>query len=161
MGTSVFVITDDYKSFFNQLRLAPSEYCNTGAMPPPRLGQNMASFGYDTVLGFGIKMASNVAQRFANFLVNIFRKSIEPAVQKVVQKHKHNREFCRWWDHRLKLGDWQATLCAIFMYTDDPCILAVGPDMVYEALKAWSWMARERGTMMAIPEKRSLGLAAK
>ena len=29
LGETIFVITDDFKSFFNQLRLAPSEYCKT------------------------------------------------------------------------------------------------------------------------------------
>ena len=47
------------------------------------------------------------------------------------------------------------------MYCDDPCILAVGPDMAHEVLKVWSWMSKAGGTMMAIPEKRCFGLSAK
>ena len=62
LGLSIFMITDDYASFFNQLRLSKSEYPKTGAMHPPRTGQEQASFAYDTALGFGIKMASNVAK---------------------------------------------------------------------------------------------------
>ena len=54
LGTCVFVITDDYKSFFNQMRLALSEYPMTGVMHPPRPGQGRASFAYDSVLGSGI-----------------------------------------------------------------------------------------------------------
>ena len=162
LGTSVFVITDDYKSFFNQLRLAKSEYCKSGVMHPPRHGEDRASFAYDTVLGFGINMASNVAQRFADFIVSIFRKAIRPAVGKKARELKQqNSNFSQWWRDRLKLGELQASLVSIFMYCDDPCILAVGPDMAYECLKAWNWMAKSSNTMMAIPEKRSFGLASK
>ena len=72
-------------------------------------------------------------------------------------------EFAEWWSDRQALGEWQATLVAMFMYCDDPCILSVGPEMTYEleVLKVWSWMASEGRTMMAIPEKRCFGLSGK
>ena len=59
------------------------------------------------------------------------------------------------------LEEWQAALVVMLMYCDDPIILCVGPDLTHEALKVWTWMASEGNTMMAIPEKRSLGLSAK
>ena len=65
LETVVFVITDDFKSFFNQLRLSRSEYSMPGAVHPPEAREDKVAFAYDSVLGFGIKMASNVAQRFA------------------------------------------------------------------------------------------------
>ena len=49
----------------------------------------------------------------------------------------------------------------MLMYCDDPCILCVGADMTFEALKAWHWLSRSSNTMMAIPEKRTLGISAK
>ena len=102
LDTCVFVITDDYKSFFNQMRFAPSEYSMTGVMHPPRTGESKASFAYDTVLGFGIKMASNVAKRFADLLVHISRKAIDPAMDKLVKQHsEENAEFNRWVNHRM------------------------------------------------------------
>ena len=81
LNETVFMITDDYASFFNQMRLSPSEYCKSGAVHPPRQHQERVSFAYDTVLGFGIKMASNVAQRFANFLVHIMRQKLQPVME--------------------------------------------------------------------------------
>ena len=36
LGEKMFCICDDYKSFFNQLRLSPSEYAKTGVIHPPR-----------------------------------------------------------------------------------------------------------------------------
>ena len=162
LGLSVFVLTDDYKSFFNQMRTSPSEYCKTGAMHPPRAGQEWATFAYDTVLGFGIKMASNVAQRFADFLVHIFRRALLPAMGKIIDKYcSSNSEFQRWVDERSMLGAWQHAICWMFMYCDDPCVLSLGPDMAYKALKVWNWMSKTSRTMMAIPEKRSFGLSSK
>ena len=114
LGLSVFIITDDYKSFFNQLRLSPSEYSKTRAMHPSRPGEERASFAYDTVLGFGIKMASNVAQRFADFLVFIFRRAVQSAIDKLAAKYcAESEQFQKWWIDRGLLGSLQATL--VFM----------------------------------------------
>ena len=57
----LLMATDDFASFFNQLRLAPEEMHKTGVMNPPRKGQLSAQFAIDKVLGFGIRTASNVA----------------------------------------------------------------------------------------------------
>ena len=164
LGSTVFCICDDYKSFFNQLRLSPSCYSQTGAIHSPRPGHQSVSFAYDKVLGFGIKMASNIAQRFADFLVHIFKQQMAPVVEAAAKKlSKQSDTFARWWDDRLKLGSWQAVLVVMLMYCscDDPIIICVGADMTYEALKVWTWMSKQGNTMMAIPEKRSLGLSAK
>ena len=59
------------------------------------------------------------------------------------------------------MGACQAALVAMLMYCDDPIILCIGEDLTHEALKAWTWMAAPGSTMMAIPEKRSIGLSAK
>ena len=162
LDMTIFCICDDYKSFFNQMRLSPSEFCKTGAVHPPRAGQESVTFAYDKVLGFGIKMASNVAQRFADFLVFVFRRTIASAVNKAAARlSESNEAFSLWWSRRLQLGVDQAALVVMLMYCDDPIILCVGEDMTFEALRVWAWMAKQGNTMMAIPEKRSLGLAAK
>lgn len=158
----IFCICDDYKSFFNQLRLAPSKYCKTGAVHSPRKGRERVSFAYDTVLGFGIKLASNIAQRFADFLVHIFKRIVAPAVELAASKFcKENKLFAEWWQQRLALGQAQAVRVTMLMYCDDPIILCCGTDLTHEALKAWTYMTTKGSTMMAIPEKRSLGLSIK
>ena len=131
LGQQVFYICDDYASFFNQLRLSPSEYAKTGVVHPPRKGQDQVSFAYDRVLGFGLMMANNVAQRLADFLVHIFRKAITPVVRADVERLSASHpDFERWWSQRLGLGEWQATLVAMLCYCDDPIILCVGEDML-------------------------------
>ena len=117
----------------------------TGAVHPPRAGEDRVTSAYDSVLGFGIKMVSNIAQRFADFLVHIFRKALAPAVKMLAARFcAESAEFESWWEHRQSLGEGllQAVLCCMFMYCDDPCILCVGPDMAHEALKVWTWMSK-------------------
>jgi hypothetical protein len=82
LGETVFVMADDFKSYFNQLRLAPSEYHKTGMIHPPRIKAGHIQLATDTVLGFGIKRASNVAQRFGTFLVNCMRHNVDQEEQK-------------------------------------------------------------------------------
>ena len=139
LETVFFVITDDFKSFFNQLCLSRSEYSMTGAVHPPRAGEDRVTFAYDSVLGFGIKVTSNVAQRFADFLVHIFRKALAPAVQRLAARFcAESTEFGSWWKHRQSLDELQAVLCCMLMYCDDLCILCAGPDMTHKALKVWT-----------------------
>ena len=73
----LLMATDDFASFFNQLRLTPEEMHKTGVMHPPRKGQLSAQFAIDKVLGFGIRMASNVAQRFANLIRHVFCREMD------------------------------------------------------------------------------------
>ena len=75
-------MADDFKSYFNQLRLAPSEYHKTGTIRTPRAEAGHTQFATDTALGFGIKMTSNVAQRFGTFLVNCMRHIVDQEEQK-------------------------------------------------------------------------------
>ena len=162
LGEIVFMISDDYASFFNQLRLSPSECAKAGAAHPPRSGQEQVTFAYDTVLGFGIKMASNIAQKFADFLVHVMRQQLQPVMESLTGKLcGANSQFAQWWSHRCSLGEGQAVLAAMLMYCDDSCIMCVGADMTYEALKAWHWLSSSSSTMMAIREKRTLGISAK
>ena len=143
-----------FKSFFNQLRLSKGGYAQTSEVHPPRKGQSSITFGYDKVLGFGIKMASSIAQRFADFLVHIFKKQLVPVVEAATERLAQNcSALSKWWADRMQLGTWQAAC-------DEPIITCVGADLTYEALKVWTWMSKQGNTMMAIPEKRSLGLSA-
>ena len=160
LGETIFIMTDDYASFFNQLRLAPSEIPKTGVMHPPR-GTAKARFGHDKVLGFGIKMASNIAQRFADLMVFILKQRLQPAMTAVAATLcAKSTEFAAWWKHRQALGEGQALLFSVLCYTDDPCFLCLGPDMTHQVLKGWHWLTSSAGTMMAIVEKRTLGTSA-
>ena len=147
------------------MRLAPGEVYRTGGILPPRQSasgsQQPATFSGDTVLGFGIIMASNVAQRFASWMMNVFcailDQELEPLVAKYRQQFPH---FDRWWIRRSKLGLEQCRLYSAQCYTDDPRFICVGEDVMFLGLKVWRWLTKGLNTMMAIPAKRDIGTSA-
>ena len=49
----------------------------------------------------------------------------------------------------------------MMQYTDDPCILAVGADLMHRIIRAWHWLTAGMRSLMAIPEKRTLGTSAR
>ena len=100
----LLMATDDFASFFNQLRLAPEEMHKTGVMHPPRKGQLSAQFAIDKVLGFGIRMASNVAQRFANLIRHVFCREMDRLEEDSIQQLRSaSTEFDQWCIHRLQV----------------------------------------------------------
>ena len=100
----LLMATDDFASFFNQLRLAPEEMHKTGVMRPPRKGQLSAQFAVDKVLGFGIRMASNVAQRFANLIRHVFCREMERMENDSIQRLRDaSLNFDQWCIHRLQV----------------------------------------------------------
>ena len=96
----LLMATDDFASFFNQLRLAPEEMHKTGVMHPPRKGQLSAQFAIDKVLGFGIRMASNVAQRFANLIRHVFCCEVDTMEVGTIQQLRNvSPKFDQWCFH--------------------------------------------------------------
>ena len=104
LGMQLLMATDDFASFFNQLRLAPEEMHKTGVMHPPRKGQISAQFAIDKVLGFGIRMASNIAQRFANLIRHIFCREMDKFEEDTIQQLRNaSPVFDQWCLHRLQV----------------------------------------------------------
>ena len=100
----LLMATDDFASFFNQLSLAPEELWKTGVMHPPRSGQNSAQFAIDKVLGFGTRMASDIAQRVANLIRHVFsREMYRMDTEDLRFLRSASPEFDRWCCHRLKV----------------------------------------------------------
>ena len=94
--------TDDFASFFNQLRLAPEELWKTGVMHPLRNGETSAQLAIDKVLGFGIRMASNIAQRFANLIRHVFCREMDKMDIEALQLLREaSPMFDNWCRHRL------------------------------------------------------------
>ena len=72
----------------------------TGVMHPPRKGQLSAQFAIDKVLGFGIRMASNVAQRFANLIRHVFCCEVDTMEVGTIQQLRNvSPKFDQWCFH--------------------------------------------------------------
>ena len=71
LSLTVYTAADDFKNFFNQLRLAPEEFWKCG-MILSQLGDPRYAAEY--IMTFGLRPASNIAQRFADAIVSIWRR---------------------------------------------------------------------------------------
>ena len=58
----------------------------TGVMYPLREGQLSTQFAIDKVLGFGIRMTSNVDQRFANLIRHVFCREMDKMEEDAIQQ---------------------------------------------------------------------------
>ena len=91
LGEPVYVIGDDFKDYFNQLAMAPSELhkvgtvflAEAGDLPlsggEPAEGTDQLVFVSERRLGFGTHGASNIAQRFSDALVDWYREDMDVA----------------------------------------------------------------------------------
>lgn len=88
----IYIFGDDAKDYFNQLAMASSELHKLGIVflaqkgevlePPPHapsLGGARLVFVSEKRFGFGTHGASNIAQRFSNALLDLFRDAMDEA----------------------------------------------------------------------------------
>ena len=157
----VYSGTDDVFSFFNQIKLAPSEiwktglhWCNLTQDPAP-----WGTFVVEKVLGFGLSPNSNIAQRFANAIVYMFCNRFDLIEEPMLSQEK-NPAIRSWIEARRSLGPTQCRLYIIKMYTDDVKFVVVGTQRLIRFLRCWDNLMKELGLIMAIAKKRQLGCAS-
>jgi hypothetical protein len=152
VGSSpVFAAADDFKNFFNQLMLAPEEYWKCCMVLTESLH---AVFATEYIMTFGLRPASNIAQRFADSILHLFRIRMDAEdAPHLALLRKEYPGFDAWCKRRRG----QIRLYAAFIYTDDPLFLAISPERMARVLKVWTTLCVDLGLMMAIPEKRQCG----
>ena len=205
LGEPVYIIGDDFKDYFNQLAMAESELHKlgivflregdehdglldgvTGSPFVPVVDSGQLVFISERRLGFGTHGASNIAQRFSDALLYLFREDMDAADAPFFDAPSPQMQ--AWLDareqaagaaaaasyesfgnfdmddepsdarhmHRLE----QRRLYSAYVYSDDPVFLVVGVERTLRALRAWRRLTTSAGLIMAIPEKRSLGTHA-
>ena len=135
-------------------------------------------------LGFGTHGASNIAQRFSDALLNLFRidmdtadadtlryglsgpmdewlsarEAVAAATQaECADRTAHTREPVGGVQPTLPDFCLQTRLYTAYMFSDDPAFIVVGVDRAILALRIWRRLTDDVGLLMAIPEKRALG----
>ena len=88
------------------------------------------TFVVEHSLGFGISMASNIAQRFAYGLMCIFLRALDKAEAPFLAADLRNPARRAWIKARRALsartGRNECRLASALMYTDDPALLVIG-----------------------------------
>ena len=195
----VYGYGDDARDYFNQLAMAECELHKLGivflAEPGdlsdlPPVGAPFASdqliFISELRLGFGTHGASNLAQRFSEALLHLFRLDMDAAEGPFFDGPTPAMR--QWLLARRKVAESlaaaeqaacqaqsscmpaptadvverhfqvQRRLYTVFMYTDDPIWIVVDVDRTLRALRVWRRLTNAVNLIMAIPEKRHLGV---
>ena len=184
--------TDDIADYFNHLPLATSEWwvsCLFWAFGQDGNLQGFASpfsspitVVSEKVLGFGVSLSPNVAQRFAEAIVATFRSRFDEEEEmlfaQLLDPVSHQcapynvldalttsgdgwTDVCRWIHERRRLtaltGRNQLRRYAVHIYTDDPVFTVVGSDVLLRAMRCWHSTTVDFGLRMAIARKRQVG----
>ena len=194
LGEPIFVFTDDIKDFFNQLAIAECDLHKLNFIflaesqddirTPDRhhLPQTEAAqllFVSERRLGFGTHGASNIAQRFSDAVLALFRQDLDAEEQELVFDQPMSEELEQWVRARREVAKRlcadaekddtpscpceelasieQRRLYAAYIYTDDGLFITVGVERTLRALKAWRRLTGHINLLMAAPEKRGIG----
>ena len=163
----LFILTDDFKDFFNQFSLASFEQWKVGFPWVREADADTETFCWiaEKTLGFGYTSASNFAQRVAWAIVDEIARLMD----------EQDAEF---WANTDDMTDEQRSLVRIrsqlsrdtgrqqlrlfsvqHMYTDDPVMLVLGGKRLRRLLRIWSDFVKLSGFRMAIAAKRQIGSA--
>ena len=180
LGEPVILLGDDAKDYFNQLAMAPEAWNQLGIvfLTPseleehaytndfqPRAGQIF--FVSERRLGFGMVPSSNIAQRFSEALLFLFRAKMDEE-EEAIARADERPAYAEWRRQRERVCQRQPDACGplsgaqqrlyfIHMYTDDPLCGVVGIPRALAALRSWRHVTLNAGLIMAIAEKRNLG----
>jgi len=133
-------------------------------------------------LGFGVSLSPNIAQHFAEAILDSFRRRfdaqeeafftrlLDPTTQKCTAYNvldsltvdEHGWTKVCWWIHERRqltrlTGRNQLRRYSVHQYTDDACFTVVSNDALIAAMKCWHETTMAFGLRMAIPRKRQVG----
>ena len=180
LGEPIFLLGDDAKDYFSQLAMAPEAWWQLGVafLSPSELEERQYTNGFrphagqlffvsERRLGFGVMPSSNIAQRFSEALLALFRNRMD-AEELQIASSDTRPSYAEWRRRRELVCARQPSSCGprdadqqrlyfIHMFTDDPIIGVVGVARALAALRSWRHVTLNVGLIMAIPEKRNLG----
>ena len=186
--------TDDVADFFNHLPLAPSEYWTScfvwnfseRQLPLAGFDANQrtppVSIVSEKRLGFGLSLSPNVAQRFSDAIIGVFKQKFDAEEETRFESILNSASgvctpysssdlltmtpdgvtnVCRWIAERRRLslltGNNELRRYSVHMYTDDPIFSVIGQDTFIRAMRVWHEVTESFGLRMAIPRKRQVG----
>jgi site-specific DNA-cytosine methylase len=166
LGWTLVLVSDDFKDFFYQIRLHPSELWKGVFALLDTAGEEYR-YLVERVMGMGYWHTSNVAQRFGNTVIQIVLKEFDKLDAPFLEEEASRLPVLRaWLEHRGKLqanAVWnQARLAAASLYTDDSFFMVLVPpdgQRLVRFLSVWHRVTGELRIRMAAPAKRMIGVA--
>jgi len=154
----IYAMGDDAKGFFNQFKTCTEQNPYTTFLIDDPITGNLKFVG-EECMTFGPSRASQIGQRKANHLMEMFRSEMDK-IDTVITLEEADRcpKLKKWLEDRYVDGKWsiQCRLYFSAMYTDDPIIVALGAERMTRVIWTWETLIRNVGLIM-VPSKRSLG----
>jgi hypothetical protein len=149
----VYVLSHDFKQFFNQLRTHPSEWFKSCFF-----WQSSGSPAWVTeyVLGFGASPSSNIAQRFSHAILWLLAQRFD-AEETALFAAESSPARLAYMAERARLGIGEFRLWSGHVFTDDPVWAIVGGPRTARLLSLWGDLTSSIGALMAGDPKRQLG----
>ena len=162
LGEHVYVFTADAKDYFNQLALAQWVIPHVGLLWTAFDGHADYSCIAEYSLGFGYSCASNIAQRFAFGILDIFRRAFDADDAGFVDADRRRAPgyFAARDSVSSQTGRDECRLAVVHMYTDDPIFVVVSAARAVRVLRTWRRITRLINLTMAIAAKHQGGIAA-
>jgi hypothetical protein len=157
LGLKLYQLTDDFKFFFNQLALHPSQWHLTTFLWLSSLEEDaVPAHVMEYVLGFGLSPSSNVAQRFADAIMWLLRRRVdkEDAALRAADPDPEHQAYFK---ERAALGPGQDRLITARCYTDESHFFALGVDRALCVLRHWGDLTAKIWVEMASFDKRQAG----
>ena len=166
----IYLIGDDVKDFFNHLPHASEDlhkmntiFLNADDIDDPKFSSTEGSlvFVHEKRMGFGIHPNSMIAQEFSEVLMHLLREDIDSVEDRLaeadpresMQNYLQTRR-----EVERRTGAHERRLYAALMYCDDSLLIVVGASRAIRVLRAWRRLVTDAGLIMAIPEKRTVGV---
>ena len=112
-------------------------------------------------MGFGLHPNSNVAQDLSEALMHMLRSDID-AIDDPLLESDPREAVQRWLSQRRiiegRTGRHERRMYCALMYCDDSILIIVGAARAKRVLRIWRRLISDAGLIMAIPEKRTVGV---
>ena len=115
-------------------------------------------YAAEYIMTFGLRPASNIAQRFADAIVSIWRRrTLAAETNHTKALMETDLGFAAWVQSQGGPSAATAALFAVFIYTDDHIFIIVGALRMVRGLHIWTTLCKQVGLLMAIETKRQCG----
>ena len=155
-GEDLFLISEDFKGWFNQFAVHPSDWFKQTFLWLRRgpLGEIIPTWLVEYVMGFGMSNSSGIAQRFSDALLWLLLLRFDVSEGALLDSETDPARRAYLAD-RARIGVHQAVLWAARCFTDDSIFAVVGADRTVRLLISWGGLLEEVGVVTKLAKRQA------
>jgi hypothetical protein len=163
----VYMVVSDFKKFFHQFRWCSWVVPFVGILWSTVIDKHKPAvmrWVQCLAVDMGVNISSNVAQRFSDLVLELFRTCMDE-YEDNWWKHCKDEKMWEWRRVREKLGEVtgerEFRSYTAMVYTDDPCLAFCGLKHTREGLILWNDITSALNILMADPHKNQVSQSVK